>query len=242
MHRFFVRQVLEDENIILSDPAQLHHMRDVLRLAAGEEVIMCDDAGNECICSISRITADSIYLQIKEKTAQHHSEIKVTVACAIPKKGKMDDIVDKLTQLGVEGVIPMQTARVVALPSETARTGKQERWQRIARAASQQSQRDRVPHISPIIDFETVLLNSRDYDLKLILTLENDAQNIRSIIADTKPAQILLLVGPEGDFTREEVGSARESGFISTSLGTHVLRVETAAVAAVSFLSLALEM
>ena len=240
MHRFFINQIPEGDNISLLDAGQLHHMRDVLRLTTGDEVIICDAAGHECICSISRITADSIYLQIKEKKADRPAGVKVTVACAIPKKGKMDDIIDKLTQLGVEGIIPMQTARVVAIPSETARTGKQERWQRIARAASQQSQRDHVPHISPIKNFETVLLNSKDYDLKLVLTLEKDTQNIRSIIADIKPANILLLVGPEGDFTPEEVDSARRADFIPASLGSHVLRVETAAVAAVSYISLAL--
>jgi 16S rRNA (uracil1498-N3)-methyltransferase len=239
MHRFFINRIPEKDVIVLSDPGQLHHMRDVLRLSVGDEVIVCDDAGHECVCSIKRIAAIGVHLEIKEKKVRRNSGTTVIVACAIPKKGKMDDIIDKLTQLGVEGIIPMQTARVVALPSESARAGKLERWQRIARAASQQSQRDHVPVISPITEFEMVLLNSKNYDLKLVLTLTTDARNIRNIIADTKPENILLLVGPEGDFTPEEIDSARDAGFVPTSLGTHILRVETAAVAVTAYLSLA---
>jgi 16S rRNA (uracil1498-N3)-methyltransferase len=164
----------------------------------------------------------------------------LTVACAIPKKDKMDDIVDKLTQLGVQGIIPMQTARVVALPPEESRKGKLERWQRIARAASQQSRRDHVPVVSQITDIGKVISTPQRFDLKLVLTLEADARNIGNVLAGTLPSAVLLMIGPEGDFTPEEVESARKAGFIPTSLGIHVLRVETAAIAVTSYLSVAL--
>jgi 16S rRNA (uracil1498-N3)-methyltransferase len=239
MHRFFINKIPENEIFILSDHGQLHHMKDVLRLSVGDEVIVCDDAGKDCICSIDNITTKEVRLKIKEKNLLHPTETKLAVACAIPRKGKMDDIVDKLTQLGVDGIIPMQTARVIALPSESARTGKVERWQRIARSASEQSQRNSIPVISPITEFNTVLSSSRNFDLRLVLALSPRTVNIREIVVNNIPESICLLIGPEGDFTPEEISSAQKAGFIPTSLGSRVLRVETAAIAAVSYLSFA---
>ena len=103
MHRFFISQIPEGDNISLLDAGQLHHMRDVLRLTTGDEVFVCDDYGNEYTCSIKRMATNGVYLQIKEKNAGRPAGVKVTVACAIPKKGKMDDIIDKLTP---DGKIP----------------------------------------------------------------------------------------------------------------------------------------
>jgi 16S rRNA (uracil1498-N3)-methyltransferase len=152
----------------------------------------------------------------------------------------MDDIIDKLTQLGVENIIPMQTARVIALPSESSRVAKLERWKRIARTASEQSQRDRIPLISPVTEFESVLSGAKKFDLRLILTLQGDARNVRDLVEGPTPGSILLLIGPEGDFTPEEVNSAREAGIPPASLGRRILRVETAAIAATAYLSLTL--
>jgi 16S rRNA (uracil1498-N3)-methyltransferase len=110
------------------------------------------------------------------------------------------------------------------------------RWQKIAQSAAQQSQRSRIPVIESVARFEDVILSSQDYDLKLIPNLSGERKPIREVVAETRPKDVIVLVGPEGDFTAEEVGLALSQGFIAVSLGDTVLRVATAAIAVAAYI------
>src|SRR3972149_5387601 len=110
MHRFFVSAIPDADTIVLSDPGQLHHLRDVLRLKVGDEVTVCDAIGEECGGLITSLGPEEAELSVKIRHSPQPRRVSVTVACAIPKKNKMDEIVDKLTQLGVDRIIPLQTA------------------------------------------------------------------------------------------------------------------------------------
>jgi 16S rRNA (uracil1498-N3)-methyltransferase len=240
MVRFFCSALkIKDNKILIDDKNQLHHARDVLRLKKGEPVTIIDEKGNKYRCIIEELKSKMVFL-IKERHLPlfRKEGIRITVACAIPKKAKMDDIVDKLTQLGVERIIPLETERVIVKLDKSKGALRRVRWEKIALSASQQSQRNIIPIIEPIKGIKEVLTESRDFDLKLIPTLVGKPDSFKKIINILKPRNILILIGPEGDFTESEVDLAKKSGCIPVSLGDLVLRLDTAAIAIVSFIRL----
>ncbi len=227
------------DKIIISDPGQIHHLKNVLRLKVNNEVVVCDGKGNEYISLIQELTAQKITLKIKDtKKAIRQERTKITVACAIPKKSKFDDIVDKLTQLGVDRIIPLLTERVIVKWDSRKKIAQQKRWEKIALYASQQSQRNNLPVIEPIKNIREVLIKSENYDLKLIPTLTDKRKILKEVFIQIKPKNILVLIGPEGDFTDGEVDLAKKYGCIPVSLGDLVLRVDTAAAVVVSYIML----
>lgn len=241
MNRFFVEKInLKDKQIILNDHAQAHHLRDVLRIKPLELVAVFDKQGNEYIASVIEIGVDAIKLELKERRLLKDSGIKITVACAIPKKVKMDDIVDKLTQLGIDRIIPLLTERVIVKIDAKNAQSKLSRWRKIAQSASEQSQRNIVPVIDKVKFLEEVLKETDKFDLKIIPTLEGNIKklSLREAIATKQSQNIFVLIGPEGDFTPDEVVKALKAGFLPVTLGDRVLRVDTAAIAVVSFIKL----
>ncbi len=240
MHRFYLTQRIETNDILISDPEQLHHLRDVLRLKTGNEVIVFDSGGNEYLCSIKQISREQVILTNKERRPAKTRQIKIAVVCAIPKMAKMDEIIDALTQLGADRIIPIETERAVVKLDESRKAIRLKRWRKIARNAAEQSQRSSVPLVEPITAIQTVLSHSRDFDLKLILTLSGERKHMKEILAEYRPENILILIGPEGDFTEQEVALAKSVGFVPVSLGDYVLRVGIAAIAVVSYIMLSL--
>lgn len=240
MRRLFIALVPEADTIYVSDPGQIHHVRTVLRLRAGEEVAVFDGDGHECVCLIERLNKDELVLSVKGRRTGSPRKLGLVVACAIPRKGGMDGIVDRLTQLGVDSIIPMVTARVAVRLDDQARGDRFERWQRLARAAAEQSRRDDVPVLQPVTRISDIISKSDSFDVKLIATLFGDTVSIAQALAGVAPQGVLAMIGPEGDFTPEEVRAAVGAGFIPVSLGRHVLRVETAAVAVAGYISLSL--
>jgi 16S rRNA (uracil1498-N3)-methyltransferase len=235
MHSFHVSQKITGNSISIYEDEQLHHLRDVLRLKVGEKVIVFDSEGNEYLSTIAELNKKEALLTVKSKKAARPRKLKLAIACAIPKQAKMDEIIDKLTQLDVDVIIPMQTERVI-VKLEGRQEERLERWRKIARSAAEQSHRNTLPLVTEIRNLPEVLVQSREYDLKLIPNLEGDRKSIKEIITGLKPTGIIALIGPEGDFTPQEVGRAKTSGFVPVSLGDSVLRVDTAAIAIASYL------
>lgn len=241
MNRFFIEKINPlDRYIVLNDPAQLHHLRDVLRIKMQEKVGVFDGSGNEYIVIVSEVGAKGIKLEIKEKKSSEDSGIKITVACAIPKKVKMDDIVDKLTQLGVECIIPLETERVVVRMNKQKQLQRLQRWEKISLSAVKQSQRSKFVSIKSVSEFKDVISAAHNFDLKLIPTLEGERKTLKEIFNDQskKNKTVMVLIGPEGDFSPAEVTLAKKAGFIPVDLGRGVLRVDTAAIAVTSFIKL----
>jgi 16S rRNA (uracil1498-N3)-methyltransferase len=240
MHKFFVASKnISGDKVIILDQEQAHHIYQVLRFKAGEKLTICDDKGNEYSCLIEDISKNKVILSIKEKHfAREAKQINIAVACAIPKNSKFDHIIDKLTQLGVNKIIPLKTERVVVKLDKNKEASRKIRWQKIALAASQQCQRGDLVIVEPVKDLQAALQSASNYDLKIIPTLEGERKKLSEIFIQPYPKNILVFIGPEGDFTTEEVNLAKKAGCIPVSLGDSVLRVETAAVAVASFIML----
>ncbi len=238
MQRFYcLPQNISNEEIIITDPQEIRHMKNSLRLKPGDKVNIFDGRGNEYHGRIKEISSRVMINKLEViRPSSGNKMQKVTIACAIPKNSRMDDIIDKLTQLRVDRIIPLITERVIVKLDKRKLAIKLARWKKIAISAAKQSQQSTVPAIDSIADIKSLLFLSSDYELKLIPTLEGERKTLSQIFRESNYKSILILIGPEGDFTKEEVSLCRDCGFIPVSLGESVLRVETAAVAILSFI------
>ncbi len=238
MNRFYCNiSDVRGEKIIISDPGQVHHIKDVLRFEAGEKAVIFDNQGNVYTSRLENISEKKAEFRVEAK--KHKVDFKravIAVACAIPKKEKIDDIIDKLTQLGVDRIIPLISERVIVKMDKAKRAQRWNRWEKIVLSASKQSQRNSVPIIEPVTDFAELIGRAREFDLKLIPNLLGERKSLKGCLSGKKPESVLVLIGPEGDFTPEEVNSAVKAGFIPVTFGDFVFRVETAAIYIASIL------
>ncbi len=239
MHRFYVDRV-DGDKISISDAGQLHHLKNVLRLKVNDGVVVFDSEGNEYAGVIDGVNKKQAVIKVTVSKPARSHKMKLTIACAIPKGDRMDDIIDQLTQLGVQRIIPIVTERVVVKLDTAKKEARLKRWRQIAQNAARQSQRNSIPFIEPVTGVVDVISHSLDFSLKLIPNLEGERKSVREVLAGAAPGDTLVLIGPEGDFTPEEVGLALQEGFIPVSLGDTVLRVATAAVAVASYFKFSL--
>ena len=239
MHRFYIDHIYGDK-VVLTDTEQLHHLKDVLRLKVDDEVIVFDGAGHDYSGVITRIDRKQVELKVTAVTSAPDNKTKLTVACAIPKGSRMDDIIDYLTQLGVERIIPMMTERVVVKLDDAKMESRLKRWTKIAQSAARQCQRSCIPVIAPVTDIVNVISDSHSFDLKLIPNLSGERKPLNDVLTIPAPKEIIVLIGPEGDFTPEEVTLALHNDYMPVSLGDTVLRVATAAIAVASYIKFTL--
>lgn len=188
---------------------------------------------------ITAIGKKQAEIKVQKKLPVPGTSPKLTLACAVPKGSRLDEAIDHLTQLGVECIIPMQTERGVVKLDDARADARLERWRKIAQSAARQSQQARITAIAPVTSLADVVHNSKNYDLKLIPHLTGERRTLKEVINAARPQNIIVLIGPEGDFTPAEVKLALDNGFLAVSLGETVLRVVTAAVAAASYIKLA---
>ncbi len=228
MRRFFVekRNISGGRLTIINEEA--HHMKDVIRLKNNDKFIAFDGEGSQYICRIRSLSADKIEAIIEEKKKTTIKIPDVTLACAIPKSSKMDDLIQKAAELRVKTLIPILTARGIVKISQDKIGAKIKRWEKIAKESSKQCGRDDVLKIKEPGDFKEVVSDSNNYKLKLIPCICDDAKPIKTTLAAIKAESVLILVGPEGDFAPAEVELAKSFNFVPVSLGPVVLRVDTA--------------
>jgi len=236
MQRFYCpSQNISGGIIHIADKQQIKHIKNVLRFKAKDNIRIFDGEGYEYQGIISSMHKSSLEVEIEKKEFKEKHATSFSVAVAIPKNVKMDYIVEKLTELGVDTIMPMLTERTIVKLDEKAKLEKVERWRKITISASEQSQRSYLPEISEIAAIGDIFKHGRDYDLCLIPTLSGNRRSLKDVLRVVSK-NILVLIGPEGDFTPDEVALAKQAGCIPVSLGDLVLRVETAAIAAVSFM------
>ncbi|MFC1667267.1 RsmE family RNA methyltransferase [Candidatus Omnitrophota bacterium] len=239
--RFYVspESIFLEKNIIeVKDKREIRHIRDVMRLKRSATVDIFDGKGNEYSGKIKDINRGSVVIEIKN-IVDFKSDIpyRVTLYQAMPKKGKIDFIVEKAVELGVDTIVPIITERTRwAIVGEKARL-KTERWIRIAKAASKQCGRVELPIIRDVTDFNKGLVESKKSDMTIFAALDKDARPLKEAFEASRPGNIAVFVGPEGDFSQSEISMARKQGCRICSLGPLVLRVETAAIYILSCLN-----
>jgi len=227
MDRYFIAQL---EQPVLS-PAETHHCLHVMRRKVGDTISVFDGRGQEAQCAITRAGKDGVQLQVLQRNRTAPLRCRLTLAQAVPKKN-MDLIVQKATELGVAEIYPLLSERTVV-----EATGKLDRWRGIALESCKQCGNNWLPEIHPPQKASAFLNAPGSHDLKLIASLQPDALPLKTILADTPPPpSVLILIGPEGDFTPAELAQAKSAGCRPLSLGPLVLRSETAALYTLSIL------
>ena len=186
---------------------------------------------------VKQVGRREVSLRIQERRQVPSPLWRVTLSLGIPKGNRMDQAIDQATQLGVSAVIPLITARGVVKIPPSGTGSKQARWRQIAVEAAKQCGVDRLPEIDPPIPWAELLRTLPSYDRVLIATVEGPHEPIRPLLSGGSARNLLLLIGPEGDFTPEEIQQAVQAGAHRIGLGPTVLRCETAAVVALGLLS-----
>lgn len=236
MRYFFIEPSLVAVPVVSITGTEAHHIKNVLRLKPGDGLKLFDGTGFEYDAVIISVSAKDVAVEIQRKLkAAVQPGVQIIVAQAFLKEKKMDDLVRKLCELGVAQWIPFFSQRSIARPDAQRLSVRFQRWQRIATEAVKQCRRIDTPGIGDALSFDGVLDFSNSCDWKLVFW-ENESSRLTSELASEEnfPKKIMVMLGPEGGFTDQEISMVRNCGFISAGLGPRILRAETATIAAVT--------
>jgi len=211
---------------------EARHLALVLRAKPGDSITVLDGSGYKYDCKLISVHKKEVRAEITGKAPYSaESPVSTTLAQGISKGDRMDFIIQKSTELGISKIIPLITDR-----TQVRHTEKVERWRKIAVSASRQSGREKVPDITEPVNFKD-FLNIYSPGTGIILSEEEKEQSLKKTLNDIRATKgVTLLVGPEGGFSKNEVSTAVQKGFISVTLGPRILRTETAPITALSII------
>ena len=234
MTRFFVTsEQMQGDFLVLTGENAAHAK--VLRLKAGEQVLICDGSGNECLCTISDVSPNQISLVVNSRQeSASEPKVKASIYMAFSKGDKLEHVIQKATELGAYEIVAFPSSRCVSRPDEKSLAKKTERWQKIAASAAEQSGRGYIPRVLTVDSYKAALQRAMEAD-KAILFYENErATTLKMALEETPFTSISLLTGPEGGLEPKEVEMAKDAGLHICTLGSRILRCETAPLCALS--------
>ncbi len=263
--RIFSPQPLYEQQLYTLGEEHQHYLRHVLRTRIGDAVTLFDGSGSDYQGVVERLDAQELAVRIINRAAIAGKACRLTLAQALPKGSKMDDIVEKATELGVDRIIPFLSSRSVPKWSAEKAADRVVRWRKIAIEAARRCRRPDIPPIEGVVAYEEMLRGAgqdiaaysqlwpesvsavkhpapvgvRDNAFSRIIFWEEGGQSVKSILHGEngrKAGHFFLVIGPEGGFSREEVDSAQDAGFAVAGLGSQVLRVETASLVVLAIL------
>ncbi len=244
MYNFFVTSDNKKDSRYFICGDDYNHIKNVLRMGVGEQfLVSCD--GMSDLCELESIESDTVVAKIIEKDYQNTNlPIEIHLFQGLPKSDKLELIIQKAVELGVTSVTPVSMKRSIVKIDEKKRKSKQERWQAIAEAAAKQSKRTSVPQVCDILSYNEFINRAKDLDLLLVpyecaegMAATKDALNqIKSGM------NIGIIIGPEGGFEEKEIDAAINAGGKVISLGSRILRTETAAITSIAMCMLYSEM
>jgi 16S rRNA (uracil1498-N3)-methyltransferase len=245
MHRFYVSPENWNRGALALIGSEAHHARDVLRMEIGEKLVLFNGRGREITAEIVDLGNNEIKLRKLHEGETPPLRCRIVLGQAIPKRKNMELIVQKAVEIGAAEIAPIISERtIVQLDSESV-AQKRSKWQQIAVEAAKQCGQNWLPrvHAPRKLDELFAAAAGEPFDLQLIGSLQPGAQHLKKILAaysiehGDRPRSVLMLVGPEGDFTPAELALARAHGCQPITLGPIILRVETAAIYCLSVLS-----
>lgn len=242
-NRFFIDKNSIHSGTVLLQGKEHHHLSRVARIKTNEKIWLFDDLGTNYLARVEKLDKDSTQLSILEKMEKEEPRVKITLAQALLKSKKMDMILQVSTELGVDTIIPVITARTVVKINGKIES-KMERWKKITQSATKQSKRSHLPRILSPVNLED-LTRRRDEEKKLLLS-ENKGIYLKDILIQNSgseiqkagpPFSVCVLVGPEGGWAEEEEKYILNNGFEAVTLGNRTLRAETAALCSLALIS-----
>jgi len=236
---FFSTQQVGDTVTI--EGATAHHILNVLRIAVGDSVVLCDGAETDYTATIESAVPKKSQVTFKLTNPQKcltELPIRIVLYQALTKGDKIELIIQKCVELGVHEIIPVMTTRCVVRVKDAAK--KVARYQQIAESAAGQSMRGIVPRVGPAITFESAIAQMNSSGQTLVAHEQERKMGLVSVLAPA--SSINIWVGPEGGFTAQEIAALKDRGAVTISLGPRILRAETAAIATVATVALNLEL
>lgn len=236
MPRFFVpAREINAQFMVLTGENAAHAK--VLRLKNGDEVTVCDGCGTDYRCTVSDVAAGQIGLVVHDAApAQSEAGVECAIYMAFAKADKFEHVIQKATELGATELVCFPASRCVSRPDERSLEKKLERWQKIAASAAEQSRRGRIPRVVALPSYAAALERAATAELAVCFYENEKSRTFRAAIEAAPFRTAALLTGPEGGFTTEEVEQAATAGLQICTLGTRILRCETAPLCALSAL------
>lgn len=240
VYRFYISEEQIQEDEICIQGSDVNHIRNVLRLEVGDWVVACDGRDRDYVSRIHEIEKELVRLHV-EKVQPTGTElpVRITLFQGIPKKDKMEFIIQKSVELGVYEIVPVMMKRcVVKLGDEKKAKKKQERWQSIAEAAAKQCDRGIIPVVHEPVTMEEAIDMAKKLDYNMIpYELQDGIDYSREIVAHAcSQDSVGIFIGPEGGFEADEVARAVACGMEAITLGKRILRTETAGMALLSIM------
>ena len=240
MHHFFVDPSSIEEGIVRIVGTDLNHMKNVLRMKPGEEVLISDGTGKDYNCQVKEYGAEEgILVILSENADSRELPSRIWLFQGLPKSDKMELIIQKNTEVGIKSIVPVIMERTVVKLDEKIASKKLERWQKIAEIAAKQSMRDIIPQIGNITklkdidttEFDAVLVAYENEEHNMLKTeLQKLERKIKSNNSSEQQYNIAIVIGPEGGISEKELVMLAEKNAKFVSLGKRILRTETAGV------------
>ena len=246
MHHFFVNPEQVEDGLIRITGSDVNHIKNVLRIRQGEEMLVSDGTGRDYLCQAEEIAGQEVTVRILE-TEEEGRELpsRIWLFQGLPKSDKMEFIIQKAVELGAAGIVPVSTRNTVVKLDPKKEEAKVKRWQAIAESAAKQSKRSLVPRVSGIMTLKEAFdyVESQGFSVRLI-PYEHEAgmDGTKTELDAAGPGQdIAVFIGPEGGCDDREIALALSKGVRPTGLGRRILRTETAGLALLSVLMMRLE-
>lgn len=244
MFNFFVEESSRQGDLFHIEGADYNHIRNVLRMKAGDHfLVSC--GGISSLCALEALEDSVAVARIVEEDYQNTElPVKLYLFQGLPKSDKLELIIQKSVELGAAGIIPVEMKRCVMKLDDKKKKSRQPRWQAIAESAAKQSKRSLIPEVFEVLSYKQALDMAGKLDL-FLLPYENERgmEATREALNAIQPGMsVAILIGPEGGFDPKEVAQAQELGARSISLGSRILRTETAAITAVGMCMLHVEL
>ncbi|NLH73962.1 MAG: 16S rRNA (uracil(1498)-N(3))-methyltransferase [Verrucomicrobia bacterium] len=240
MHRFFIAGVAPDSTELCLEGSEAHHALNVLRVETNSPVSVLDGAGSEYLCTVKDVRRNSVALAVLERRQFTQPHYPVTLFQAVVKNKAMDLIIQKTTELGVHKIVPVICERSVVRPSSADAAEKVAKWRAVAIEAIKQCGQPWLPLIDEPRPLAHVLREQQAAGLSIVASLQHGAKHPRECfmahlaVHRSPPKTVSVWIGPEGDFTKDELAAILASGAVPVTLGPHVLRSETAAICSVA--------
>ncbi|MGA2241957.1 MAG: RsmE family RNA methyltransferase [Verrucomicrobiota bacterium] len=243
MHRFYLPPERCAGDSLRLDGREAHHALHVLRLKRGELVTVLDGVGNEFLCAVENSSRSAVTLSVSLKNFTPPLPCSITLLQAVPKGKIIESIIQKAVELGARRIVPLLTERVVTQLDDEDAADKRTKWQQVAIEAIKQCGAAWLPEIEPPTTLGEFLKHRDKFDLSLVGSLQKERRHPRECFREFQtqhkrlPQSVGVWIGPEGDFTPEELEAIQASGALPVSLGRLVLRVETAVIYCLSILT-----
>ena len=234
MTRFFVTVEEWNESTMVLTCENAQHAK-VLRLKAGEQVLVCDGAGREALCAVDDAGNKELSLTVLEvRESSSEAAVRVSVYMAFPKADKLEHVIQKATELGAYEIVAFPSSRCISRPDEKSLKKKMERWQKIAASAAEQSGRGMIPEVVVLNSYAEALARAGKSELAILFYENEHATTLRMALESGEYRSVSILSGPEGGLEEAEVEKAREAGLRICTLGKRILRCETAPLCGLS--------